>query len=216
VRCRFKPVKSAELDFVLSTENNIHFFQLIYEVQSIRSFIDTILASSERTAKVVQDMRSYIHDNPSDQKALVDLRSNIATVITIFNYEIKRKSDLIFQVDEGVSILGFDIHLFQLWSNLLKNAIESFDKEYNGNYIKIWSEQNDRQVMIHVENNGPMIPLEIQGKIFEKFYSTKKAKNGTGLGLSIVKKIVDEHNAKIQLFSDENRTSFTLIFPKNK
>jgi PAS domain S-box-containing protein len=214
VRCRFKPVKSAELDFVLSTENNIHFFQLIYEVQSIRSFIDTILASSERTAKVVQDMRSYIHDNPSDQKALVDLRSNIATVITIFNYEIKRKTDLIFQVDEGVSILGFDIHLFQLWSNLLKNAIESFDKEYNGNYIKIWSEQNDRQVMIHVENNGPMIPLEIQGKIFEKFYSTKKAKNGTGLGLSIVKKIVDEHNAKIQLYSDENRTTFTLIFPK--
>jgi len=216
VRCRFKPVKSAELDYVLSTENNIHFFQLIHEVQSIRSFIDTILASSERTAKVVQDMRSYIQDKPSDQKALVDLRSNIATVITIFNYEIKRKSDLIFQVDEGVSILGFDIHLFQLWSNLLKNAIESFDKEYNSNYIKIWSEQNDSQVRIHVENNGPMIPLEIQGKIFEKFYTTKKAKNGTGLGLSIVKKIVDEHNAKIQLFSDENRTTFTLIFPRNK
>ena len=121
---------------------------------------------------------------------------------------------MIFEVDENLSVFGYDIHLFQLWANLLKNAIESFEKEYDGNYIKIWSEENAKQVIVHVENNGPMIPIKIQSKIFEKFYTTKKAKNGTGLGLSIVKKIVDEHNATISLSSDELCTTFTIYFPK--
>lgn len=214
VRCRFKPENLDELKKVIQAKNPLSFLQLVYEVQSIRAFIDTILTSSERTAKVVQDMRSYIKEKRTDEKSMVPLHDNIETVITIFNYEIKRKSELIFDVDESLSVFGFDIHLFQLWANLIKNAIESFEKVYDGNYIKIWSEQDAKHVKIHVENNGPMIPLEIQNKIFEKFYTTKHSKNGTGLGLSIVKKIVDEHNARITVKSNEQSTTFTVSFPK--
>ena len=214
VRCRFKAEKTEGLTKIMSAENKLEFLQLIYEVQSIGSFIDTILISSERSATVVQDMRSFIKEKRKDEKSNFLLHTNIATVVTIFNYEIKRKSDLIFEVDENLSVFGYDIRLFQLWANLLKNAIESFEKEYDGNYIKILSAENAKQVIVHVENNGPMIPIKIQSKIFEKFYTTKKAENGTGLGLSIVKKIVDEHNATISLSSDEFCTTFTIYFPK--
>jgi signal transduction histidine kinase len=59
-----------------------------------------------------------------------------------------------------------------------------------------------------------MIPRDIQKRIFEKFFTTKQAKNGTGLGLAIVKKIADEHKANLKLHSDNDFTRFTIEFPK--
>jgi len=214
VKCRFHSEEMNEIIKIIENKNRISFLRLIYQLQSLRSFLDTILSSSDRAGKVVQDMRNYIKDNRTDEKSIVQLRENIATVLNIFNYEINRKADIVFQVSDKYFIKGFDIHLFQLWSNLIKNAAESFESEHNGNYIKISAEESDTEVIVHIENNGPMIPEEIQTKIFQKFYTIKISKNGTGLGLSIVKKIIDEHNGKIILSSDENRTIFSIYFPK--
>jgi signal transduction histidine kinase len=62
-----------------------------------------------------------------------------------------------------------------------------------------------------------MIPLEIQSRIFDKFFTTKSAKNGTGLGLSIVQKVVKDHGAVINVSSNEQFTSFIVTFktPEN-
>jgi signal transduction histidine kinase len=57
-----------------------------------------------------------------------------------------------------------------------------------------------------------MIPLDIQDKIFRKFFSSKTKKNGTGLGLSIVQNVIDEHNARIKLESNPEFTTFQVIF----
>ncbi len=214
IKCRFTTQDNDQIVRIISERNWLNNLKLIYQVQSIRSFLDTILSSSERTSKVVQDMRSYIKDKKSEEKQMVHLKPNIATVLNIFNYEIKRKAEIVFDVNESIQVLGFDIHLFQLWANLIKNAVESFEKEGGDNYLKIWSEESKNATMIHVENNGPKIPEEIQQKIFDKYFTTKSTKNGTGLGLSIVKKIVDEHNAKLSLSSTEFCTTFTVSFPK--
>jgi signal transduction histidine kinase len=67
-------------------------------------------------------------------------------------------------------------------------------------------------VEIKVSNTGVPIPKELQEKIFDKFFTTKGGKNGTGLGLSIVRKVVDEHHAKINVESNEHVTSFIVTF----
>jgi signal transduction histidine kinase len=67
--------------------------------------------------------------------------------------------------------------------------------------------------LVEITNTGEMIPQEIQERIFEKFFTTKGKQNGTGLGLSIVKKIADEHQAKLSLSSSNDRTSFQIMFP---
>jgi signal transduction histidine kinase len=48
--------------------------------------------------------------------------------------------------------------------------------------------------------------------MFKKFYTTKAKKSGTGLGLSIVKNILHDHNATIEVFSDEQITKFIVTF----
>ena len=59
------------------------------------------------------------------------------TVLTIFNYELKRNIDVEFTVPDSLSLLGFDIKLFQLWSNIIKNAIEAMDDKKERGKLKI-------------------------------------------------------------------------------
>jgi PAS domain S-box-containing protein len=213
VRCRFSPDNMGEITNILANKNKASFLRLIYQLQSLRSFIDTILTSSDRASKVVQDMRNYIKDKRQEEKNQVQLSENISTVLTIFNFELKRKADIIFEVPDNLFIKGLDVHLFQLWANIIKNAAEAFETYDPKNYIKIDAEEKDGFIIVNLENNGPMIPQEIRDKIFQKFYTTKGKKNGTGLGLSIIRKIVDEHNGKISLHSDEEKTIFSVYFP---
>ena len=120
----------------METVNRKDFLLLIYHIQLNRNFIDTILSSSERGAKVVQDLRSFIKEPQNTSKGMVNLRENITTVLTIFNYELKRNIDVEFTVPDSLSLLGFDIKLFQLWSNIIKNAIEAMDdKKERGKLI---------------------------------------------------------------------------------
>jgi signal transduction histidine kinase len=132
-------------------------------------------------------------------------------VLSIFNYELKRNINLVFAVDQNICIEGYDIKLFQLWSNLIKNAIESME-DYPNKNISVRSVLHDGKVDILVENTGPVIAPEIIEKIFKKFFTTKQGKNGTGLGLSIVKNVVDEHGGKIAVTSSEEVTTFKVTF----
>ena len=196
----------------METENRKDFLLLIYHTQLNRNFIETILSSSERGAKVVQDLRSFIKEPQNTSKGMVNLRENIATVLTIFNYELKRNIDVEFTVPDSLSLLGFDIKLFQLWSNIIKNAIEAMDDKKERGQLKINGKKTKNGIEISIENNGPLIPEQIQQKIFEKYFTTKSGQNGSGLGLSIVKNVLSMHNATISLNSTSVSTTFTIFF----
>ena len=196
----------------METENRKDFLLLIYHTQLNRNFIETILSSSERGAKVVQDLRSFIKEPQNTSKGMVNLRENIATVLTIFNYELKRNIDVEFTVPDSLSLLGFDIKLFQLWSNIIKNAIEAMDDKKERGKLKINGKKTKNGIEISIENNGPLIPEQIQQKIFEKYFTTKSGQNGSGLGLSIVKNVLVMHNATISLNSTSVSTTFTIFF----
>jgi len=196
----------------METENRKDFLLLIYHTQLNRNFIETILSSSERGAKVVQDLRSFIKEPQNTSKGMVNLRENIATVLTIFNYELKRNIDVEFTVPDSLSLLGFDIKLFQLWSNIIKNAIEAMDDKKERGKLKINGKKTKKGIELSIENNGPLIPEQIQQKIFEKYFTTKSGQNGSGLGLSIVKNVLVMHNATISLNSTSVSTTFTIFF----
>jgi PAS domain S-box-containing protein len=199
---------------VVSVENSKEFLELIYHIQMTRNFVDTILSSGERASRVINDLRSFIRDKKTSDKTAINLQQNIGTVLNIFNFELKRNTDVQFIVDSDLSITGIDIRLFQLWSNLIKNAVESMSELDQRGLLRIVSSQTDKYIIINVENNGPKIPQEIQTKIFEKFFTTKSAKNGSGLGLSIVSSVIQEHNAEIEMFSNDLVTKFIIKFKK--
>ncbi|MCP4820896.1 MAG: PAS domain-containing sensor histidine kinase, partial [Shimia sp.] len=112
--------------------------------------------------------------------------------------------------------------LVQVVLNLLKNASEA--SENHGKIrIKTYYEHSFRlrradgggqplPLQIEIIDDGPGLPQDIQGDIFDPFVSGRE--NGTGLGLALVSKIISDHGGMITVDSVPGRTVFKLSLPR--
>lgn len=211
--CRISADREQVVQEIMQATDPVIFLELIYHLQLKNALLESILASTENASKVVRNIRSFINKGATPERSLIPLEENIKIVLNIFQHELKKDVQLDLNLEPDLSILGFDIKLFQLWSNLIKNALDAMD-EQEEKKIEIAGYTKDNQVIVEFSNNGPKIPEEDLQKIFRKFFTTKRTKSGTGLGLSIVKNVVETHRAKISVESDEGKTTFRISFPK--
>ena len=97
--------------------------------------------------------------------------------------------------------------------NLARNAREAMR---DGGTFRIGVDAvpgDDQLIVFTFADNGPGIPAEVMGRLFEPFATFGK-KNGTGLGLAIVKKIAEEHRGRVNVASEPGQgTTFTLTLP---
>jgi len=106
--------------------------------------------------------------------------------------------------------------LTQVLINLIQNAAESIGQ---AGAITLSARQDTRQlndrstavVLLEVEDSGPGIQPDVQPRLFDPFFSTKKG--GTGLGLSIAARIITRHGGAIDFNSQPGHTTFTIILP---
>lgn len=103
----------------------------------------------------------------------------------------------------------------QVITNLIENAMKATPA---GGSVSIAGELRDREVWVHVTDTGVGIPHDQQEKIFTRFYrlENNNSKHGAhlGLGLSICQQIVEGHNGRIWVESQEGRGSrFTFALP---
>lgn len=189
--------------------------QSVGEIFKIRTFISMIHTSEEKAAQVVGNLSKYMKADLTQVKQKIALTDSLSILEPLFRYRLREKIKFSMDIKDGIYVSGIEMELFQVWTNILKNAIDSFDEviDQKNKEINIFSSIDGSFVEIHFENNGPKIPPEIQDKIFRKFYTTKQEKKGTGLGLSLVSKIVSEHYGKVELSSDENKTVFIVKLP---
>ena len=100
--------------------------------------------------------------------------------------------------------------LYQVWQNLISNAIK-FSLE-NGK-IKIMLKITEQELIFEINNGGSVLSDEDKEKIFTQFYMADKSRNteGSGLGLAITKRIVDKLGGEIMIESGEERgTTFVV------
>ena len=111
--------------------------------------------------------------------------------------------------DDLPSVPGDHTQLRQIFTNLLINASEALDGPGRVTIAARHITTDDDLaaagdapetcgwVVIDVEDDGPGMPLDVREKIFSPFFTTKP--RGSGLGLAIVRKIVDAHDARIDV-----------------
>ena len=68
-------------------------------------------------------------------------------------------------------------------------------------------------IEVSIEDNGPGIPADVLPKIFNPFFTTKKAGEGTGLGLHLCKEIIEKHDGIITVNSVPGKTEFIIKIP---
>lgn len=113
--------------------------------------------------------------------------------------EIELKTDKLPQGAKSFNVLGHDLRLGQVITNLIENA-RSFVPDDDGRIV-INLSRAGRYVVIAVEDNGPGIRADNIDRIFERFYTDRPAGEAfgqnSGLGLSISRQIVEAHGGTL-------------------
>lgn len=92
--------------------------------------------------------------------------------------------------------------------NLIKNAIQASEA---GSVVEVGGRRVDRRYEIEVKDHGSGIPAELQGRVFEPFFTTRE--RGSGLGLALAQKIVRAHGGEIRFQSAPGSTVFRIHLP---
>ncbi|WP_176447295.1 HAMP domain-containing sensor histidine kinase [Lentibacillus sp. CBA3610] len=132
----------------------------------------------------------------------VDIHQQIKEIIQTHRFEWREKELYIEIEGKPEQVLGDSDLLYQVWTNLLTNAIKFTD---SGGEILINILKEDNWVNVEVQDNGIGMTSHEVNKIFDRFYRGDQArtpgKGSTGLGLAIVKKIIDLHDGKVDVES---------------
>lgn len=166
----------------------------------------------ERINRQISDFLRYSRPTKLELNP-VNIREAVEDSIRIVEPQAEDQNIKISLVErENVpKVLGDEKVLRSVFNNLFINAVQAMQKD-GGNLNITLSSETDC-VKIEIKDTGNGIPEENLEKIFEPYFSTKET--GTGLGLAIVKKIIDDHNGKIGVESEENvGTTFTVKLPK--
>ncbi len=117
------------------------------------------------------------------------------------------------------TLVGDGDRLAQVFINLIDNAIRHSSA---AGEVRVAASVNNGWMRVGVEDHGPGISPEDQGRIFERFYKLDKARastggRGSGLGLAISREIVSAHGGHIELLSSPGHGSrFTVVLPLSR
>ncbi len=114
---------------------------------------------------------------------------------------------------KAFSVLGSPEHIAQLLDKVISNAVEfSQDKQIE---FKVKQEKN--LVIININNNGPLLPQQMQGKLFDSMISVRneqqKSQPHLGLGLYIARLICEFHQGSISANNHKNGVTITIALP---
>ncbi|MBK6853323.1 MAG: HAMP domain-containing protein [Burkholderiales bacterium] len=169
--------------------------------QMLARSVATIVNQVQAMKQLVNEFRDYSR-LPSAKLEPLDLNSLIGEVLTL--YASAQEADrLRCELDtELPRIEGDASQLRQVIHNLVQNALDATAERDNG-LVTVQTQllKNDDHgaaaVRLRVTDNGPGFSDKVLQRAFEPYVTTKT--RGTGLGLAVVKKIVEEHGARVQV-----------------
>jgi signal transduction histidine kinase len=167
-----------------------------------------------RISNLVGAIKSHVHMDRTNEILPTDVHKDIDNTLTLLGYKLRDKNISVskkFCVDMP-KVPAYIGELNQVWTNIIDNAI--FAMEKNGE-LSIVTDCSDKEVNVHIVDNGKGIPQEIGNRIFDPFFTTKKVGEGTGIGLDLVSRIVKRHNGEVKFNSAPGRTEFTVCLPLN-
>lgn len=157
-----------------------------------RTLLDEMSAASQAIADVVRDMRLFARADDGEHPALVDLPEVIDQVMRLAGREIERRAvvehDYASNVPQLVLPRG---RLTQVIMNLVLNAGQAMrEVERQIHRLRFTTRMDEDFVALCISDTGPGIPPDSIERIFDPFYTTKRAELGTGLGLSISRSLL--------------------------
>lgn len=173
--------------------------------------VDSMKVSVDRIQEIVSSLRQF--SRLDAEETLCDIHEGLDSTLIVLRHRLKANPErpeiqVIKEYSKLPKIPARPGQLNQVFMNLLSNAIDALEEgnqglrynkiEENPNIIAIRTQyleddEGDR-IAICIADNGAGIPIEVQSRLFETFFTTKEGERGTGLGLSLSRQIITENH----------------------
>ena len=190
-------------------------FELSADPEARRALkrIETVNRQCGHLESLLNDFLRFTRLSTLELKA-GSLNSQIGQVLDFFETQAKQQNVQIERyLDPALPTIKLDSQTLQAaLVNLVKNAFEAMP---NGGQLVARTRETRKGVALDLIDTGCGMEANALLKMFKEFYTSKEG--GTGLGLPTAKKIIEAHNARINVQSEVGRgTSFTIEFPAPK
>lgn len=202
------------------------------ENELAKTNLEKVLTVSAQASKLTQQLLVYA-GKASVLKQAVDISQIVTNLRPLLETLCTESVSIRYELEEPLSLVYADpTQLQQVVINLTTNAKQALEGPERTIAIRTFtlsSEYAKEQdfilrpgtlsstetfAILEIQDNGSGIPLAVQSRIFDPFYSTKRQSKGRGLGLAVTHGIVSAHMGGIQLNSEPGAgTSIRIFFP---
>ncbi len=172
---------------------------LIEEENSVKSYIQTVEAASER---IVHLLDIFGRPGAADEKDLIVILESVKAQAEKAHSNLK----VTIQSDPQTVELQSARLIAIVFDNLLRNSAEYTEGDVE---VVIEVNQDGGNIQTIFSDNGPGIPKEIRPSLFEKGAST----TGSGFGLYLSKRVVEGYGGSIELIEKGQGTAYRILLP---
>ncbi len=208
---------SAETEEVEQLRNKERELQIEQLLKSIPETLENSKNGIERITAITRSMRSYSFKNVLNSISALDLNKVIRETLVIAKQEYSTIATVALKLEELPPLFCDPSQINQVVLNLIINASHAIKlqnlKSPGLIEIKTWA--TAESIFFSITNEGPGITEEIQKRIFDPVFASKKHSKGTGLGLSISHDIiVKKYQGNLSVDSPpEGGTTFQFSLP---
>lgn len=212
--------------------------ELDFIQEDLPKLLQSMQVGAERARAIVLSLKDFSRLDENTPH-LVDIHSCLESTLLILHNRIKQGVKVIRQYENIPEIEGFMGQLYQVFMNMITNALDALDEAgqlasqlqtesancdlqmsqfYQDFFptLTITTEQLDEEsIMVKISDNGIGMSQDSQAFIFESFFTTKPRGIGTGLGLAISREIIiEKHGGTISCCSEKGQgTEFIIALP---
>lgn len=185
----------------------------------LSSHLDIILDGCERIRNITRELQHFARTSPGKDRAVrvIDLVENM---VGLARTRYKRRVEFKVSGDAEVKVKGQAAEINQAVLSLIFNGSQAIVRKQdamgnrNPGTLNLVISTHEQLVELRVTDNGEGIPGEIQDKVFDAGFTTRKD-GGTGMGLTLARHVAEKHGGRLSLFSTNGEgTTATMILPK--
>ncbi|MBP2664869.1 MAG: multi-sensor signal transduction histidine kinase [Firmicutes bacterium] len=185
----------------------LQFFQKKPDFSNYQEQFELLISELDRSNLIIKEYLSLCKNTARNLKA-AQLSCVIQEIYPLLKASANAWSkDVHYSPEITPEVYLDEKEIRQLVLNLVRNGLEATE---HGGTISLRTYVKSGEVILSIQDQGKGIPQHILEDMGKPFLTTKE--NGTGLGLAVVYRIAADHNARIQVDSGLQGTTFNVIF----
>ncbi len=186
-------------------------------IEGSRDAAHQLVANLQRAGELIQSFKQVAVDRSHAERRSFDLRESTEQIVVSLRPGLKSVPvTLAVTVPEGITMDSYPGPYGQVLTNLVLNAVaHGFPDGQSGTIVMRARQIDDLQVELTFSDDGVGMTEDVQRRVFDPFFTTRRSQGGTGLGLHIVYNLVTRQlGGRIALSSAPDRgTTFRITLP---